>query len=286
MARYARRRTRRRSAYRKKSGRSRRRMSRKGPARYGGKRIRRNGAWKVYTFQRTVEGMIFNTDPASASPTVVSSDVAAIQVAPSADTTGTTLPNCTNWGGVFRIRAAQMAGWSEFPALFSEYRIKGVKVEMMNPYSGKDVVSATTSSVADQPYPTPTIYWLNDGDPYPVDGSGFVTAFPTMAGINQAQGWKHAKLGKFTQYMRPCPLSTIGVAGTTVIGSAGLMRKAPWITLNGNNSGTTPQIEHYGMKFYLQDWPGPSDGTGVEGDEVPYGVRVRMTYTVQFRGVR
>lgn len=267
--------------------------------RYPAKSRRRiNRRWVKYTFTRMVECAYNNIDPGPTSNPEIQLISTTCPLVPagnlitpaSIDTVGMKAVNTTNFSAALIFKLNNLPNMDEFfstasasAGLFEEYRIKGVQVEFVPVYKGKDLRCTTgfTSDVVDddgyetsRSYPTPTLWYVTDYD------NTNSLGFPAM---HQITGLKKVRLDRDRKFwIKPSivvPSTTI--AGTTY--SPSMTKKRPWIT-NRDLS-----IPHYGMRFFMQDWPGPSDGVGVGSGKtesaIDFQVRVLFRYFFECRGV-
>lgn len=294
------RRTRRRYGTRRRT-KTRSRMVRKMP-RTRSRKYRRGGVsrtgklkrWQKFTFTRMTDLQWQNADPAlgapeiqvasfsTQQPTVIGNLVTPLVL----DTTAPRAANCSNWSAAFIFKMNNLPGMSEFFAtglppsgLFEEYRLRKVILEFVPVYAGKDIVAATSFTgipvtddgyTSQRSYPTPTLYYVRDHDS--VNSLNW-PMIVQMGGVNKVKLNRNVRIALTPNTVMPVAQS---LAGGSVFSS---LKKSPWITNNNLN------IEHYGFRFFVQDWPGPSDGVGAEGDAIDFQLRVNMTYVFDVRGV-
>lgn len=304
MARYSRRRgggnrgTRRKRGYGKTIRRSRTRTGTM--IRRTGKTFRRTGRrlaggpkrWKKYYFTRMIDLEYKNVDPADGSPAVqvtsYSCPLTAVgnMVTPAVlDSTAPKADNCTNFSASMIFKMNNLPNVTEFlsssppPAgLFEEYKISKICIEVTPTYGGKDIIAATSFSgvpgiddgwTSQRSYPTPTLYYISDYDNINSINWPMICE---MNGVNRLKLNKPHKI-----WIKPAVV--VPIAGTTAGGSTwSSTKQSPWIT----NKDTS--IQHYGMRFFVQDWPGPSDAVGIEGDQIAFGVRMNIRYYFTLRG--
>lgn len=287
-------RTRRRSTRKTRVPRYRMKSSR--PARRVGRTRSRVAAgykrWKKYKFSRMTDLQLKNVDPELSSPEIQATTfsspltVTGNQLTPLViDSTAPVADGCTNYAGAFIFKMNNLPNMAEFlttsppPAgLFEEYRLTKVCIEIVPTYAGKDLVADTEFTgypatdggfTSQRSYPTPTMYFIKDHD------STNSINWPMIAEMN---GVNRIRLNK-THRIWVDPHVVVPVGGTFGGGSIwGTTRRSPWIT--NKDLG----IQHYGLRFLIQDWPGPNDGVGVEGDAVPYSVRMNIRYFFECRG--
>lgn len=304
MARYTRgaRRTRRRSVGKRRGfgkmiSRSRTRTG--GTIRRSGKTFRRSRRlaggpkrWKKYYFTRMIDMEYKNIDPEAGSPAVqvtsYSCPLAAVgnMVTPAViDSTAPKADNCTNFSASMIFKMNNLPNVTEFissgapPAgLFEEYKLSKVLIEITPTYGGKDIIASTSFTgvpgvddgwTNQRSYPTPTLYYITD-----YDNVNSIN-WPMICEMNGVQRLKLNKQHRI--WVNPAvviPLANNTLGGTTWSST----RKSPWIT----NKDTS--IQHYGMRFLIQDWPGPNDGVGPEGDQIAFSVRFNIRYFFTLRG--
>lgn len=275
-------------------------MPRRSVRRYSAKRRTRRGVnrrWIKYTFTRMMDLEYKNIDPGALSDPSISVTsyscplpVLGNAITPAAlDVTAPVAEGCTNFSAAMMFQLANLPNMQEFiqggpaPAgLFEEYKIKGIQLEFVPTYAGKDLVApvAFKSDVADddgyevrRSYPTPTMYFVHDHD------SVNQLNWPLICEMGGVRKIKMDRRRTF--YFRPNVVAPVG--GSLSGGSVwGTKKTSPWIT----NRDLT--VKHYGFRFYMQDWPGPSDGVGIgEGkteSAVPFSLRVNIRYFFQVRG--
>jgi len=263
-------------------------------------RTRINRRWKNYSFTRMTDIEFKNIDPTTGSPQMqVSTSYSPLAVIPNQltplvqDTTAPSADYCTNFSSAMIFKLANLQNMAEFintsspPAgLFEEYKITGVRLEFNPVYGGKDLVKSTYSpslvgvddfKTLNWSYPTPTMYYMLDHDN---------TNSINWPMICETAGVQKVKLNRpFNIMLRPKPVMPIAQSLTGASVFSGTYKKAPWVTNKNLN------IEHYGFRFLIQDWPGPSDDTGTtapptEADHVSFALRVNIRYYFKVRGVR
>lgn len=261
-------------------------------------RTRRGGLksrYVKYTFTRMTDFQYINVDPLGSSPEVAAQSTTGIlpvgnMVTPlTIDSTGPSALGTTNWSAAFIFKLSNLPNINEFinttsPAagLFEQYKLKGIQIEIDPIYRNKELLRTTqalpdlgtglnTTYTPNYAFPTPTMWYKQDND------QASVINWPS---IQQDSGIKKLSLNRVHRLwvkpnvVVPIALDTDGPSQFTTT------RKAPWIV------GTNPNVEHYGLRFYMQDWPGPNDlQVGPDGDQVGYCLRIRMRYYFQFRGV-
>ncbi len=258
-----------------------------------------NRRWKTYSFTRMTDLEFKNVDPTGSSPsmqvtssyspnTVIGNHLSPIVP----DTTAPVADYCSNFSSSFIFKVSNLSNFSEFinsgspPAgLFEEYKLTAVRLEFNPVYGGKDLRKSTLSpslvgvddfKTLDWTYPTPTMYYFTDHD--------------NINSINwpmicETAGVQKRKLNRpFSLLLRPKPVMPIAQKLTGASVFSGTYTKTPWIT-NKNID-----IEHYGLRFLIQDWPGPSDETNTtvpptESDQVPFALRINVRYFFKVRGV-
>lgn len=248
--------------------------------------------WKKYYFTRMVDLEYKNIDPETGSPQIqaasYSSPLSAVGnlVTPAViDSTAPVADGCTNFSASMIFKLNNLPNVAEFlstgapPAgLFEEYKLKKVCIEIVPTYAGKDIVATTGFTsvpltddgyTSQKSYPTPKFYYINDYDN--VNSINW-PMIAEMNGVNRLMLNKTHKIWVNPAVVIPIANNTLG--GTTWSST----RKSPWIT----NKDTA--IQHYGLRFLIQDWPGPNDGVGPEGDQVPFGVRFNIRYFFVCRG--
>lgn len=250
---------------------------RKGPRRYSGKRkLTQN---KVYTIQREAEVMLYNDDPATGGPGVFSTDFPYLGIG-SNDATAFGLPNSSNFGIQFNDCLLRLSGVTEFTNLFEYYRITNITRTWVPIYASTpntagyyhDKTAPLDDSTATVGFTLPTLMVLAD-----YDSNEPVTA----AQARERQGIRRVKMThRFTESFSPKPSMPVGqtTAGPAVFSV--VPKRSPWISTEATN------IEFYGRRYGVLDWPGPNNGVGTEGDAVPCAWRIYSRYTVQFKGVK
>lgn len=276
-------------------------MSRRAPRRYVARKSRGsrvNKRWIKYTFTRMMDLEYKNAmvgTPSSPQIQVVSYSsplgVLGNSVTPAVlDSTAPVADGCQNFSAALIFQLANLPDMQEFissgpaPAgLFEEYKIKGISLEFVPTYGGKDLITneAFKSDPVDddgyhggKSFPTPTMWYAADHD------STNILNWPLIC---QMSGVRKVKLNRTRKFwIRPNVVAPVGgsLSGGSVWGS---IKKSPWIT------NRDLAVKHYGFRFFMQDWPGPSDGVGItEGkfeSQVSFGVRVNIRYYFQMRGM-
>lgn len=280
MARYSRSRARTRRTYRKKARRGGRKSARtrrtRGPSRF--RPIKQS---TTYTFQRTIESAVFNTDPGGAAPTISTDNVLYSTIGPQDTTPVYAVEGTLNTGLSFIDRLQQVQNNVDFVSLFQYFRVTKItrKFVPVIPLGTMQKGYINANEVTDdqtwqQGYPTPTLMVLND-----YDSNEPVTA----AVARETMGVRRIKMNKtFTHSFTPRPSMPVGQ--TTTGGSlfAVVPKRCPWMNLD---DATLVQL--YGARYGILDWPGPTNDVGdVEGDQVPYAWRIYTTYTIQCKGLR
>lgn len=264
MARRSRRTVRRRVSRRK----TRRGMRRRTIRRYNSKR--RINQSKVYTFKRATEVTLYNSDPELGPPQVASTDNTYLGSFVD-DPTSFEADRHSNFGFSITDSFSKLQNNTEFIALFEYVRIIKITRTWYPIYGAGQ--SSTTDTAAPKAFAIPTLMVLSDRDSNePL----------TMATARETPGVRRIRMSKpYRESFRPVPAMPVGAS--TVGGSAFAVipRRAPWLS-----SGEAGNIIHYGRRYGVYDWPGPSDGTGVEGDAVPCAWRVVSNYTIQCKGLR
>lgn len=251
--------------------------------------------YKKYYFTRMIDLEYKNIDPDVGPPqiqvTSYSSPLSAVgnMVTPAVvDSTAPCADGCTNFSASMIFKMNNLPNVSEFintvagnpvAGLFEDYKLKKVCIEITPTYGGKDIIAATDFTgipgvddgwTSQRSYPTPTLYYVNDYD------STNSINWPMICEMSGVQRLKLNKQHRI--WINPAvivPVANNPLGGTTW----STTRKSPWIT----NKDTT--IQHYGMRFLVQDWPGPTDGVGpVEGDQISFGIRMNIRYFFMLRG--
>lgn len=261
MARFSRRRTRRRAAYRKKGRRTRRRTMRK-----RGRGIK--GSLNVHRYVRAQEQTLYNAwNPLPPSGAIVQIDNNPIFELPQITNNGTSQPYANNVNLVsdMQFQISKTDGYTEFTSLYDQYRIEKVVIKMEYKGNAQGAGTASTSQTSLMP----SVLYFNDYD----DG--------TNTNFNE---WKQ-RAATARKWNLSTPLvhtvrPTVLLAGLQegTIGTYNVKR-SPWIDL-----GYTT-VNHYGFKFLIQDWPLWS-GSNSEEDVVQACLRVTVKYYLTFRNVR
>lgn len=263
------RRTRRRVRARRAGRKSRRGMRRRTVRRYAPKR--RIGQSKVYTFKRSTEVTLYNTDPALAPPEVQSTDSGYLVVGGD-DPTSLVMPRHKNFGITFIDSFSKLQNNTEFIALFDYVRIARI-TRTWYPIYGSGSSNVDNSTTAGRGYAIPTLMSVTDKD----------SSEPiTMAVAREKMGVSRHRMNRpFSESFRPVPAMPVGATTAGASSFAVIPKRAPWL-----NSVDAGPIVHYGKRYGIYDWPGPSDGTGAEGDEVPCAWRIVSNYTIQCKGLQ
>lgn len=268
--------------------RSRRRTRRRvrGPRRYGMKKTRsgrrtyrrRYTQSTKYTFTRQTEVALFNSDPILGNPGVYSTDNSYMVVGADDVTTNTVgLPGQTsNFGLQFADRLTALQNIGDYTAMFQYYRIKKIIRKIVPVYGPGATNAFIGDSLADHAqvgYPVPTLMVLADADSNePV----------TAALARETSGVRRISMRRpFIDIWRPKPNMVVGQTATGGSLFAVVPRSAPWLNID-----EAANVQHYGRRYGIIDWPGPNDGIGVEGDAVRCMWRIYTTYVVEFKGVR
>jgi len=266
MVRITRRRVRRRTTRRKTSRRKTRNYT--GRRRTGGKRrINQNS---VYTFTRQTDVTLYNFDPEVGLPQITSSDGAYLVPGP-IDPTGHTELRHANFGFTLNDQFSRLQNNSEFTQLFQYVRIASITRTIYPVYGAGATNSSDTA--APKGFGVPTLMVLSDRDSNePV----------TMAVARETAGVRRIKMTKpFRETFSPVPAMPVGATTTGGSAFAVIPKRAPWL-----NAQEAANIVHYGRRYGVYDWPGPGDGTGVEGDAVPCAWRIMSTYRIQCKGLQ
>lgn len=232
----------------------------------------------VFTFTRQTEVALFNDDPILGNPGIYSTDNSYMVVGADDVTTNTVaLPGKTsNFGIQFADRLAALQNMSDYTNMFQYYRIKKIIRKIVPVYGPGATNAFIGDSLGDHAqigYPCPTLMVLADADSNePV----------TAALARETSGVRRVKMSRtFVDSWRPKPNMVVG--GTSTGGSifAVVPKSAPWLNIDEASN-----VQHYGRRYGIIDWPGPTDGIDVEGDAVRCMWRIYTTYVVEFKGVR
>lgn len=308
MARYSRRRgggmrrTRRKRGYGKTSRRSRTRTGM--TIRRSAKSFRRSRTiagktrrWKKYYFSRMIDLELKNTDPATGLPQTNFNSfscplpVVGNMISPVvADTTAPVADHCSNFSFSHIFKMDNLPNVGEFvstsapPAgLFEEYKLAKICLEIIPTYQGKDIIKSTLSpslvgvddfKTENWSFPTPTLYYIQD-----YDNINSIN-WPMICEMGGVQRLKLDRPHKI--WIKPAVVMPVAASltGPSVFSTT---KKSVWIT---NKNLTIP---HFGLRMFVQDWPGPSDETSTvvpptESDQVSYSVRFNLRYYFTLRG--
>lgn len=258
MARYSRRRTRRRYA---------RRKTRRAPRRRMAKSFRRRPSRNIHTFVRSCEAVISNLPGGVIDPGLpcVSND-ATIIPSPATLSGGFNPYNSSgNYAATMTFAIDKTSSYTELSALYDQYKIKNVRLVFEY---GAEGGYADHGAV-----PTPKLVYFRDYDD---------TAITTMSELNQREA---ITARRFLHSSRPVILNVKPKlrdyieASPGVSSSAATYRRA-WIDF------TTTNIQHFGLKFALLDWPTWNGGTQSAEFLARPILRVRCEYTLICRNVR
>lgn len=232
-----------------------------------------------------------NTDPVDGVPQVhISSNSSPLSplgnsITPIVlDVTAPVADNCINFSAGFLFKMSNLPNMAEFlssgppPAgLFEEYKLSKICVEFVPTYQGKDLVTGLESTTPipgitntiQRSYPSPTLYAITDHD------SSSTINWPMIVEMGGVKRYRLNKNHKI--WIDPAVVVPVGqTAGGGSVWST--YKKRPWIT-NKNLD-----VVHYGLRILIQDWPGPGDETGIEGDQISYGLRMNIRYYFKCRG--
>lgn len=263
MARFTRRRVRRRSTYRKKTRRIRRRTMRK-----RGRGIK--GSLNTHRYVRSQEQTVYNKWNPLALPSAtneVAIDNNPIFELPLQTNNGTSqpYPGFVNLVSDCQFQLSKTDGYTEFEALYDQYKIEKVVLKFEYKHNSSQVGAAFNTGA-----PTPTIFYFEDHDD------------ATNTNFND---WKQR-----AAYSRKWNLSTpfvYTVKNPTVLMdvlrestvSSSVVKRAPWIDCGITN------VNHYGFKFLIQDWPLWAQSNTADEMFMPI-LRVTARYYLRFRNVR
>lgn len=256
MARYRRRRSRRRTT---------RRKSRRAPRRYVARKSRRSRpSVNQHHFIRSTEVVLYND--VSTGATCISSNN-EILLAPSA-LSGGFQPygglggSASNFASFFRYRLSDLVNVSEFTNLYDQYKIKGIRMTFEYAHN---ISTADGSSV-----PLPKLVYFRD-----FDDQGITTqmeleqreAITTRLTLNRPR----------TLLIKPRFKRYVQQSDTPALSSPAETYARGWLDCGNTN------IQHYGLKFALIDWPccnalGPFPARPI--------LRIRTEYLLAFRNVR
>lgn len=268
------------------------------------RRVKRNSLsgskarrWQKVSMERQTDFTYYNVSlPVAGAEIQAVSSYSPVMAVPNMvtpliiDSTAPVAPGSTNFTAAFQFKLSNLYNVSEWisssappSGLFEEYRIKKVCIEIVPVYAGKQVKGRDIfkSDPADDDgyeieyeYPTPTMYYYTDHD------STNPINWPM---ISEQSGVKRIKLNKRHRIWVD-PKVVMPVGGSSGGGSVWASYKtAPWIT-NKNID-----VVHYGLRFLMQDWPGPADQAslpeGTTTSAVPFQVRFNIRYFLEFRGI-
>lgn len=238
----------------------------------------------TYVIERVREDLLANTDPAVGTPQVNSSDFTFLNVYLSTPyNDGVTLENCRNFGIQFNDSLGKMSSVNEFVNLFQYYKVLKI-TRTFTPLYGPGATATTgygfttDTSPLTASHTTATIGWPTPSLQYTWDGDSSLPIQATAA--YETQGVRRRKMGStFTHSFRPnvATVTPNSTDGPSLFGGA---KRAPWI-----NTDTT-SVSLYGFRYGILDWPGPNNGVGAEGDEVPCAWRITTRYKIAFKGVQ
>lgn len=170
---------------------------------------------------------------------------------------GSTATETGNLGYMFgagmNFRLANVSGSADFTALYDQYRIAGVKV---------NIIPLSSEATAQSSGFVPTLYWARDSD----------DSLPpaTEPDLRERQDCKMARLTRPVSIYVKSPKASIDVVDTLGTSSPSMIRNG-WI----NCSNTL--VQHNGLKLWFKNVDLRVQPTTVTG------FRVETTYYLQFR---
>lgn len=148
--------------------------------------------------------------------------------------------------------------YTEFTALYDEYKITGVVVECIPTFTGNELNVAYAGTLG-----LSSIYSA-------IDFNGQFGASPSLATIGQQNGVRHTRMHKtHRRYLRPKPLNTIYREGVTSAYAS--QRNAGWI------STQYVDVQHYGLNMLIEQ---------IAATGAAWAYRFTYTYYLQFRGTK
>lgn len=260
MARYTRRRARRARTSRKKSRKTRRSR--------GPRRIRVRRTLNTHSYVRAQEETLYNIwNPITASAEV-NVDNNPIFERPVATNVGTSQPYAGNVNLVSdsQFQLIKTDGYGDFEALYDYYKINKVVMTFEYKCSAQGAGTASTSQTSLMS----SILYFQDAD----DGIN--------ANFNE---WKQRAATARKHNLRS-PLTVTINRPTVLMGSliesttgTPVLKRSPWLDL------AYPNVNHFGLKFLIQDWPLWS-GSNAQEDVVQACLRVTVKYYITCKNVR
>lgn len=202
---------------------SKRRVARKPKRNYArGGKYRLN---KVYDYKRMAKAQIIQNTTTVGQ--IVTNDVSTINLGTAAvDTVG------YQFGAALQFRLENVQSFTDFTALYDQYKIKGVKVQ---------IIPLSDSSTSQSSGFLPTLYWARDND----DGGAVPVA---ESELRQRQDCKTMRLTSPKSIFIRNPKVTTDVevqgAGVTL---ASKIESAGWMDCNDSN------VMHNGLKMWFKN---------------------------------
>lgn len=163
------------------------------------------------------------------------------------------------------FRAQDVTNWSDFVALFDQYRIKKVQLVFRMTGAATSAAPAATNILTN-----PTVCWIEDYD------DGNIPSGPDA--LRERMGLKMKQLlpgrGVVVNVRPKCLASFYPGGVSTSSAAAGVPGKAPWLDIV---QGTIP---HFGIKGFFKE-------LDLRGVTAPgYQISVEAKYTLEFRNVK
>lgn len=256
MARYRRRRSRRRIT---------RRKSRRAPRRYVARKSRRSRpSVNQHAFVRSCECVVYN-DLYLAPPGIpcYSSDVTIVPQPTPLSGGMNPYSSTANYAAQMTFALDKTPGYADYTGLYDQYKIKGVRVHFE--------YAADTGTADHGAVPLPKIVFFRDFD----------DVLPTtMADIMQRESQTTRRIlrGHSSVLIKPRLRDYIELSPGVSSSSATYQRR--WVDCN------SVSVQHFGLKFALLDWPTWNTGTQEPELLARPILRIRTEYFLAFRNVR
>lgn len=163
-----------------------------------------------------------------------------------------TLDQNVQFGGAIVFKLSQCANYTEITNLFDNYRITRVRLMCSLSCNGADISQAAVngSAGANLPGAMPIIHYTQDND-----DSTVPTGITSVLENSYCRSYRMGS-GLFNIDLQPRAQATVQASAGAAV-SGGVLSKSQWLD-NGQ-----PGIEHYGLKFWIQNWGQHRTNNGV-----------------------
>ena len=220
-------------------------------------------ASRIHTFKRMGTPMVFRSSAGLTLPTIISG-------AATSNTAGVSLGNLTagatlsslQFGGSLSFSLNQIANPSEITSLFDNYRIKSIRLKFIVSADSAQVPGSATGLLSYLPIMHFTI------DP---DDAAVPLTLTQVLENSYAKSIRLQDMVNLTVAPRANAVVAQNPSSTTAVAS-GILSPSQWLDC------ATPNVFHYGMKFWIDQWPGNIDVANMSVQIIP-------TYYIECRNV-